>query len=90
MPRYYFDIRGSDGGLVPDEKGITLPDVGAAHTKAVTRAHDLAVDEYRRTGTVDGRKVEIVGETGDFLDDVAVRDAIKPWGAYHDQRTATK
>jgi hypothetical protein len=76
MPEYFFDVRSSDGTVVPDIGGKTLPDIDSAHTAARQCAYKLAVAEYRRTGTVDGRKVEIVSETGKLLDDVHVRDSI--------------
>ena len=60
---------------MPDKKGETLPDIDAARAEARQCAYKLAVAEYRRTGTVDGRKVEIVTETGKLLEDVAVRDS---------------
>jgi hypothetical protein len=76
MPEHFFDVRSSDGTLVSDEAGKALPDIGAAHIVARQCAYKLAVAEYRRTGTVDGRKVEIVDQTGKLLDDVCVRDSI--------------
>ena len=76
MPNYFFDVRSSDGAVVPDTKGETLPDMIAAGTEARQCAYKLAVSEYRRTGVVDGRRVEIVSETGKLLDDVRVRDSV--------------
>jgi hypothetical protein len=76
MPEFYFDVRSSDGTVVSDNGGKNLPDIDSAHTAARRCAYKLAVAEYRRTGTVDGRKVEIVDETGRFLDDVRVGDAV--------------
>jgi hypothetical protein len=76
MPKYFFDIRSSDGTVVPDKDGETLPDAAAALTEAQQCAQKLALAEFQRTGTVDGRKVEIVSEAGKLLDDVPVRDAI--------------
>ena len=76
MPKYFFDVRSNDGTVVADEKGEFHPDLDAARTEAQTCAHNLAVAEFRRTGVVDGRKVEIVSESGKHLDDVHVRDSI--------------
>jgi len=75
MPDYFFDVRNSDGTVVSDNGGKNLPNIYSAQTAARQCAYKLAVAEYRRTGTVDGRKVEIVDETGKFLDDVRVRDS---------------
>lgn len=75
MPKYFFDVRSNDGTVVADDKGTTLTNIDAARTEAEQCAYNLAVDELRRTGTVDGRKVEIVTETGELLEDVAVRDS---------------
>lgn len=76
MPRHYFDVRSNDGTAVADERGETLPNVAAARVEARRCAYKLAVAEYRRISTVDGRKVEIVGETGKLVDDVRVRDSV--------------
>jgi hypothetical protein len=75
LPKYFFDVRSNDGTVVADDKGTTLTNIDAARAEAEQCAHNLADDELRRTGTVDGRKVEIVTETGKLLEDVAVRDS---------------
>ena len=76
LARVFFDVRSSDGTVVPDEHGKALLDLDTALNEAQLCAHKRAVAELRRTGIVDGRKVEILGETGKLLDKVRVRDAI--------------
>ncbi|CAA2159890.1 hypothetical protein MBRA_05070 [Methylobacterium brachiatum] len=39
MPRYFFDVM--DGDLIVDSEGVDLPDVRAAHDKAIKALPDI-------------------------------------------------
>lgn len=49
MPRYYFNIRLSNGELVRDETGVEFPETEAALEKAKEIARKLLEVEFRDT-----------------------------------------
>jgi hypothetical protein len=43
MPRYFFHVH--DGGSVPDDLGLNLPDICAAQTAAIELSHEILRSE---------------------------------------------
>jgi hypothetical protein len=71
LPRYFFHIR--DGSsIIPDDEGMELSGMRAAHAEALQSADDLV-----RAGICAGagqpRAIEIVDESGKLWDAVAIR-----------------
>ena len=71
MPRFYFHIL-SDGLTVPDDEGMDLPDMMAAHTEAFASARDLALSRDQNGFGKETRYVQIVDAAGAVLDTVPV------------------
>lgn len=58
MRRYFFDFR--DGvGIVTDEEGVELPDIGAVEEEAARALGDMARDEIPRPGDGSPRHMAI-------------------------------
>jgi hypothetical protein len=72
MPRFYFHIL-SNGMTVPDDEGIDLPDIMAAHTEAFASARDLALSHDRNGFGKETRSVQIADAAGTVLDTIPVQ-----------------
>jgi hypothetical protein len=41
MPRYFFHVHDGDGGSVPDDLGLNLPDIDAARSAAIDLSREI-------------------------------------------------
>ena len=73
--RYYFNIRDREG-LIPDEEGSDLPDIGAAMREARASARDFVADDLKADRPIHGRSIEIANAQGDVLDVFSVHDLL--------------
>ena len=71
MPRYFFHIL-SAGETIPDEEGMELTNVMAAHQEALASARDLALQQDRNDFGRETRSVQIVDAAGAILHSVPV------------------
>lgn len=76
MPRYFFHVRNGDS-LIQDLEGIDLPDLDAARIEALEGARSLLSETVRTGGVLDGQRFEIVDESGQVLDTLSFRDALR-------------
>ncbi len=72
MSRYYFHIR-YDGGLIPDEEGMELRDMRAAHAELAASTADLALAALRAGQCVGNQSVEIEDDAGTLLETMPIR-----------------
>lgn len=74
MPRYFFHLY--NDLVVRDEEGEELPDLAAAHARAVQYARDMTATGVVEHGTINLRhRIEVTGEQGDTLLKVEFGDA---------------
>ncbi len=76
MPRYYFHIRDGEDFL-PDEEGVELPNLKAAHREAILSARGIIAEKILHGEVVDGEVIEITDEEGGILDAVAMRSVVR-------------
>lgn len=76
MPRYYFNIRSSEG-LIEDPDGTDLPDLDTARTEARQAARDLLASLLRAGEELDGQVFEIVDDQGHILERLPFRSVIR-------------
>ena len=75
MPKFHFNIR-DHRGLIPDIEGMELPDIAAARQEAEEGAREILAEALRYHEEIDGKRIEIVSETGDVIDILKVRDLL--------------
>jgi hypothetical protein len=75
MMHYYFHIR-TEGRVVLDEEGLSMPDLQAARTELRASASDLATAEMRAGRTAVGT-IEIEDETGNLIETLAIRQMLQ-------------
>jgi hypothetical protein len=75
MPKFYFHIR-DDAGVIPDEEGMELPDLGAARKEAEEGAREILANALMAHKEVDGKKIEIANQSGEVLASLKVRDIL--------------
>ena len=67
MPRYFFDLRIKTGPVIPDNVGISFPDLAAARADAITGVQET-VAELRAAGEpIEFEAVEIADIVGRIL-----------------------
>ena len=76
MPRYFFNIRSSEG-IIRDPDGTELPDLEAARAEAELSARDLLADLLRQGVTLDGQAFEITDEMGQILERLPFRSVLR-------------
>ncbi|MBX9457301.1 MAG: hypothetical protein KL863_15445 [Rhizobium sp.] len=76
MPRYYFNIRSSQG-LIEDPDGTDLPDLDTARAEARQSARDLLASLLQAGEEVDGQVFEIADGDGRVLDRLPFRSVVR-------------
>ena len=66
MPLYYFDLRDGDA-LIPDEEGVELTTLDAAHDEAARALTDMAKDDVRAGGPTCSLGIEVRDQLGPVL-----------------------
>jgi plasmid stability protein len=69
MRKFYFHLRAGDK-LTPDEEGVELPDVSAAHCEAIEAARELLAEAIRDGKPEVPEAFVIADESGRELDTV--------------------
>jgi hypothetical protein len=67
MPRYFFNVRDSDGDVSRDMEGQDLPDLDAARKEAVSANREMLGERLLHGGHLDHRQIEIADENGKVL-----------------------
>jgi hypothetical protein len=76
MARYYFNIR--DGNeLAPDPEGAEFDTLQKARDEALRSARELLSQRVIRGEIVDGQAFELTSESGEVIDIVKFRDALR-------------
>jgi hypothetical protein len=76
MPRYFFNIRTSDG-IIEDPDGSELADLDEARQEASKSARHLLADLLRAGEILDGQTFEITDDDGAVLDRIPFRSVIR-------------
>ena len=77
MPRYFFNIEDSGGGI-NDEEGSDFPDLDAVREEAIEVARQIMSQRILVGHSAGGWKFIITDETGIVLLEFAFKDAIGP------------
>lgn len=75
MPRFFFHLH-ECGEVTPDEEGCELPDLEAAHVRAVEAARDVMAGEVRYGALCLDCSIRIADARGEPLMRVLFRDAL--------------
>lgn len=67
MPRYFFNVRDSDGDVSRDMEGQDLPHLDAARKEAVSTNREMLGERLLHGGHLDHRQIEIADENGKVL-----------------------
>ena len=76
MPKFYMHIH-ADGELIEDTEGQSHPTVEAALIEAKASAREMLAEKVRFGEEVDGQRIEIVDETGEWIATVPFREQIR-------------
>ena len=75
MPRYFFNMRGSES-YIADEEGDDLPDTAAVRDYAIRAAREILAERIK-SGTHTGTyKFEITDSHGDVVLTIDFKDAV--------------
>lgn len=75
MPRYFFNMRGSDS-YIADEEGDDLPDIASARNAAITAAREILAKRIKSGTDTGTHKFEITDSHGDVVLTVDFQEAL--------------
>lgn len=75
MPRYYLHLHDGER-LIEDLDGDMFPDLDSARLEALASARDLLAELVKAGKAIDGRRFDIVDDTGRVLMTIPLRDAL--------------
>ena len=74
MPRFHLNLYNDTDS--PDEEGMVLPDMEAAHDAAISNIRDVMKAELARGHITLSHRIEIADEQGRILATIFFRDAV--------------
>ncbi len=82
MPRFFFNVRDSDGEVSRDTEGQELPDLDAARAEAVSTNREMLGERLLHGGNLDHRQIEIADQQGKILEKIDANDVLFSSGRF--------
>lgn len=74
--RYYLNVR-TDDGLIVDDEGVELPDLGDVMEEARQAARDIVADRVKHGDRVDDGVFEILDQAGMIVMTIPIRSVLR-------------
>jgi hypothetical protein len=76
MPKFFFNVRDSDGEISRDCEGQDLPNLEAARAEAINANREMLGERLLHGGSLNHRQIEIADEDGKVLAVVDANDVL--------------